>query len=120
MLTIRLKRMGRRNKPFYRIVVMEAQRSTQGAYIETVGHFNPKQKFDSLVLKSDRISYWISQGAQVSPTVHNFLVDKDVIKGPKKKASRMSKKSKKQDAEGAKEKVKAAKQPEAAPTPAPA
>ncbi len=114
MLTIRLKRTGRRNKPFYRIVVMEAKRSTQGAYLETVGHFNPKEKLDSLVLKEDRIAYWTSKGAQISPTVHNFLIDKNVIKGAKKKASSMSNKRKKQCEESAKEEVKAEKKHEAA------
>ena len=89
MLTIRLFRIGRRNQPAFKIVVTDKRRSsTRGRFVEEVGVYNPLSKQRNL--KGDRIKYWISQGAQPSPTVHNMLVTDKVIEGkkiPKHKAT---------------------------------
>ena len=83
MLKIRLQRTGRKNEPYFRVVVGEHTNAAQsGKFIEVLGSYNPKD--GTVALKDERIKYWIGNGAQVSGTVHNFLVDKKVISGEKK------------------------------------
>lgn len=96
MLKIRLKRIGRKNRPFFRIVVTEASTGPKGKSIEILGHFNPVAKKDSTVLNIERIKYWIGTGAKASPVVYNLLVDHGVISGPKKKATCTHKKKEKE------------------------
>ena len=91
MLRIRLARTGKKNKAQFRLVVAERTRAANKKFIEILGHYNPHSK--EKVFKKERIQYWISKGAQPSPTVHNFLVDLKIIGGkkitswrPKKKA----------------------------------
>ena len=72
---IRLKRIGRRNRPFYRIVVMDERARRDGAAIEELGWFNPLEIDDekNLSLKEDRILHWLGEGAQTTETAHNIL-----------------------------------------------
>ena len=91
MLRIRLARTGKKNKAQFRLVVAEKARAANKKFVEILGHYNPHSK--EKVFKKERIQYWISKGAQPSPTVHNFLIDLKIIKGkkvvswkPKKKA----------------------------------
>ena len=80
MLTIRLQRIGRRNNPSYRVVVVESKSAVKkGKPVEILGFHDTIRK--QTELKSDRIQHWISQGAQVSDTMHNVLV-KHGIKAP--------------------------------------
>lgn len=82
MLKIRMQRTGRINVPTYRIVVIEHARSTKaGKFVEQVGSYDTRGKKRSL--KADRIKYWISVGAQPSPTVHNMLVAEKIVSGKK-------------------------------------
>lgn len=85
MLTIRLSRVGKKNMPMYRLVISEKGRDLYGRALEILGSYNPHSK--DLQAKADRIKYWISQGAQMSATVNNLLLDKKVIEGEKVKAS---------------------------------
>jgi small subunit ribosomal protein S16 len=71
MVRIRLKRIGQRNRPFYRIVVTEGMRSRDGKYIESIGHYNPRDK--ALVVNKERADYWLSKGAQPSDTAKRLL-----------------------------------------------
>ncbi len=66
MVKIRLKRIGQRNRPFYRIVVADSRRSRDGKYIEAVGYYNPKTK--QLTINKQRVEYWLSKGAQPTDT----------------------------------------------------
>ncbi|HPS21649.1 MAG TPA: 30S ribosomal protein S16 [Candidatus Paceibacterota bacterium] len=83
MLKIRLQRIGRKNDPSFRAVLTDSKNSTKsGRFLEIVGTYNPKAgetKFDA-----ERIKYWISKGAKVSDTMHNFLVHQKLIEGKKK------------------------------------
>ncbi len=82
MLTIRLSRVGRKNDPSFRVIVVESKRKPQpGNYLENVGSYDPR--VDRVELKADRIKHWISMGATVSDTVHNLLVSQKVIDGKK-------------------------------------
>lgn len=81
MLVIRYQRVGRKNDPAYRLVVGEKRSKPKSGGIELLGSFHPKTK--EVILKNDRILYWLSQGAKASDTVHNLLIKKGVIKGKK-------------------------------------
>jgi len=90
MLKIRLARMGKKKKPTYRFIVSESTKDPYGVALEILGHYNPSSKVCEV--KKDRILYWISKGAQASPTVFNLLIDQNVISGQKVKASKGKKK----------------------------
>lgn len=81
MLRIRLTRVGKRNKPAYRLVVAEHWRPIKGRFIEILGHYNPITKEKGF--KQERIKYWLGVGAQPSITVHNLLIKAGVVVGPK-------------------------------------
>lgn len=83
MLKIRLSRVGKKNKAYFRIIISENARDPQGKYIELLGNVNPHTSPSTINLKADRIKYWLSQGAQTSATVHNMLVDQKVVDGEK-------------------------------------
>ncbi|NTU99325.1 30S ribosomal protein S16 [Candidatus Falkowbacteria bacterium] len=85
MLTIRLSRVGKKNKPMYRLVISEKARDPYGRALEILGSYNPHSK--ELLAKGDRIKHWISMGAGMSATVNNLLLEKKVIEGDKVKAS---------------------------------
>ena len=92
MLTIRLTRKGKKNQPFFRVVVIDKRRSSKGGRaVEEVGFVDPINKRKSL--KGDRIKYWISKGAKPSDTIHNLLVSEKIITAPKIKLFNKSKKS---------------------------
>lgn len=83
MLRIRLQRKGKKNQPFFRIVVTEKKNPPKGGRaVETLGFLNPLTKEKNL--KADRIKYWLSVGAQPSDRVHNLLVSEGIIKDKKK------------------------------------
>ncbi len=93
MLTIRLTRKGKKNQPFFRIVVIDKRRSAKGGRaVEELGYVNPLTKKHSL--EKDRILYWISKGAKPTPRIHNLLVSEKVIEAPKIKLFSVTKKAK--------------------------
>ena len=73
MLTIRLARIGKKKKPFYRVVVIERTRPRDGRTRELVGTYDPLKKPAEIKLDAERIRYWLGQGAQPSNTVRSFL-----------------------------------------------
>ena len=82
MLTIRLTRVGKKNDPSFRVIVVESKRKPQpGNYLEMVGSYDPRTNRTDL--KADRIKHWISMGATTSETVHNLLVTNKVIDAKK-------------------------------------
>ena len=70
---IRLARFGAKKKPFYRVVVIEKVRARDSRAIEVVGNYNPLTHPAQVLLKHDRINYWKSKGAQMSPTVSRLV-----------------------------------------------
>ncbi len=94
MLTIRLARRGKRNAPFFRVVISEKARDTFGRALEILGSYDPKGVGKTATLNAERIQYWISKGAQPSPTVHNLLIKQKVITGDILKSSSVAKKKK--------------------------
>ena len=80
---IRLQRIGRKNDPSFRVVLTDSKNSTKsGKFKEILGSNNIKA--GTIVLKADRIKYWMSMGAQTSATVHNYLVHEKIVDGKKK------------------------------------
>ncbi len=73
MLTIRLSRIGKKKKPYYRVVVIERTRPHDGRIKEAVGTYDPLKKPAEIKLNRDRIMHWIGLGAQPSDTVRSFL-----------------------------------------------
>jgi len=70
---IRLARYGAKKKPFYRIVVTDSESPRDGKYLENVGTYNPLLDPVQVTLQSERIQYWMDQGAKPSDTVRNLL-----------------------------------------------
>ena len=75
---IRLARVGARKQPYYRIVVIEKDRARNGRSIEVVGTYNPRTNPASVNLKHERIAYWRSKGAQLSPTMEKIVAKNPV------------------------------------------
>lgn len=87
MLTIRLQRLGKKNYPTYRFIISEKGRDTKGTYLEALGNFDPHAKEGGMILKTDRIKFWLGKGAQTSNTVNNLLIKAGVLAGGKKMKS---------------------------------
>ena len=69
MLKIRLRRQGSRNSPFYRIVLSDSRSTPFATAVEELGYYDPTKTPAVISLKEERIEHWVSQGAQLSPTV---------------------------------------------------
>lgn len=70
---IRMKRIGTKNTPVYRIVVADGRSPRDGKFIEEIGTYQPLKAGDNFTLKMERADYWMSQGAQPSDTVRSFI-----------------------------------------------
>jgi small subunit ribosomal protein S16 len=70
---IRLARVGARKQPYYRIVAIEKDRARNGRCIEVVGTYNPRTNPATVDLKRERIDYWRSKGATLSPTMEKLV-----------------------------------------------
>lgn len=92
MLIIRLQRVGKKNQPFFRVVLTEKTAPPRGKYIEKLGYLDPRTKKSGL--NAERTQYWLSKGAQPSDSAWNLLVKKGVVKAPKRKIKIKQKKQK--------------------------
>ena len=70
---IRLKRQGRRKRPFYRIVAMDSRTRRNGSEIERLGWYDPIQEGLSIKLDEDRVKYWLGEGAIPTDTIKNLM-----------------------------------------------
>ena len=77
---IRLRRVGRKKQPMYRIVVADSLSPRDGKFIEVVGQYAPRQGELALNLKNDRVNYWLDNGAQPTDTVRSLLRKAGVLK----------------------------------------
>ena len=84
MVKLRLKRFGRRNRPFYRLNAIDSRSPRDGKAIEELGHFDPLEKDPAkqAVLNAERIQYWLSVGAQPSQTVRDLLHKTNIAPKP--------------------------------------
>jgi small subunit ribosomal protein S16 len=72
-VSIRLRREGAKNRPYYKVVVADSRSPRDGKFIELIGTYDPKKPEHNSTLKLDRIDHWISQGAQPSDTVRSLI-----------------------------------------------
>ncbi len=79
MVRIRLRRVGRKRQPSYRIVVADSRSPRDGAYIEIIGFYNPRTQPATMTLKEDRALYWLKSGAQPSEPVQRILTKTGTI-----------------------------------------
>ncbi len=70
---IRLRRMGARNNPFYRLVVADSRFAATGRYLEVLGWYDPKKAEKNFSVKLDRVEYWQGVGAQMSSTAKSLI-----------------------------------------------
>lgn len=73
MVRIRLRRVGSRKNPIWRIVVADRRSPRDGRTIETIGHYNPQTDPSVIVVDEDRARHWLDHGAQPTPTVATLL-----------------------------------------------
>ena len=73
MVKIRLRRMGAKKAPFYRVVVADSRFARDGRFIEEIGTFNPVKDDKAITLDVERAKYWLGVGAQPSQTVKTVL-----------------------------------------------
>ena len=73
MVRIRLRRMGRRNRPFYRVVVADGRSPRDGKFIELIGHYNPLTDPETVSIDEEKALKWLRSGAQPTDTVRSLL-----------------------------------------------
>lgn len=82
MVKIRLARHGAKKRPFYRIVAADGEFPRDGRFLENLGTYNPLPDSAEIILKEERIRYWIDQGAKPSDTVRNLLKQQGFYNNP--------------------------------------
>jgi small subunit ribosomal protein S16 len=73
MLMIRLRRMGARNQPYYRVVVSDSRRTSRAEVLEEIGSYHPLRDPAAVSIDRDRAQFWIGRGAAMSPTVRSLM-----------------------------------------------
>ncbi len=80
MVKIRLRRMGAKKAPFYRIIVADSRSPRDGRFIEEVGYYNPMTTPVELKVDTEKVEKWLNSGAQPTETVKSLLVKSGIIK----------------------------------------
>ncbi|MFZ1282084.1 MAG: 30S ribosomal protein S16 [Ignavibacteriaceae bacterium] len=75
---LRLRRMGKKKQPIYKVVAADARSPRDGKFLEVVGIYNPLTKPHTIDLKEDRVNYWLDNGAQPTDTVKSLLSQKGI------------------------------------------
>lgn len=83
MVKIRMKRMGTKKRPFYRIVVADSRAPRDGRFIEELGYYNPLTEPKTLKVDGEKVQKWISNGARPSDTVMRLLKTFNVLESNK-------------------------------------
>src|SRR5205823_10771620 len=73
MVTIRLRRAGSKKRPFFRVVVTDSRTARDSSFVEILGHYNPRSKPAVVQVDKERVSYWLSKGAQPSDSVRTLI-----------------------------------------------
>ena len=89
MLRIRLRRVGKKKQPMYRIVVADSRAPRDGAFVESIGYYHPLNEPSTIVLDGERAKHWLDHGAQPSDRVAKILKIQGVAEIPAKLAKRM-------------------------------
>ncbi len=78
-VTIRLRRMGTRNRPYYRLVATDSRNPRDGRFIEVLGYYHPLEKPGKVTLDGDKIITWLEKGAETSDTVNSLLKETGLL-----------------------------------------
>jgi len=89
MVKIRLRRVGAKKKPQYRLVVADARSPRDGAFIEIIGHYNPLTDPETVVIAEDRARHWLERGAQPTDTAARLLAKVGIIEESKARKEKM-------------------------------
>jgi len=73
MLAIRMRKMGSKKRPFFRVVVTDSRVARDSCFVEILGHYNPRLKPAKVEINRERIDYWVKQGAKMSDTVRTLV-----------------------------------------------
>ena len=84
MVKIRLRRVGAKKRPSYRVVVADARAPRDGAFIEVIGHYNPLTEPETVVVDEERVLHWLGHGAQPTDTANRLLSKAGIIEKFKK------------------------------------
>ncbi len=126
MVKIRLRRVGSKKKPSYRLVVADVRAPRDGAFINIIGYYNPLTDPETVVIDEEKARYWLEQGAQPTDTAARLLAKAGIIEESEVRKEKMKagvaaepKASKKKARTGAREKPKASvtKEPETSEEP---
>jgi small subunit ribosomal protein S16 len=79
---IRLRRVGRKGQPEYRIVVIEGTSSRDGRFVDALGHYNPRTRPETLAVDAEKVRTWLGRGATPSDTVRSLLKRAGVFGAP--------------------------------------
>lgn len=79
MLAIRMRRVGAKKSPFFRVVVTEHREPRDGAFVEILGHYYPRATPAKIELNRERVDYWLSKGARPSDTVRTLLAKQPAL-----------------------------------------
>ncbi len=88
MVRIRLQRVGAKNQPSYRVIVVDSRAPRDTAYIERIGHYNPLTNPETVVIEPAKASKWLQLGAQPSEAVHRLLAKQGLMAPPPPKVFR--------------------------------
>ena len=82
MLKIRLARVGKKKQPAYRVVVADARAPRDGAYVEVIGHYNPRTEPSTFVIDEEKVRDWMRKGAQPTERIHKLLASVGLMEPP--------------------------------------
>ncbi|NQT84284.1 30S ribosomal protein S16 [bacterium] len=78
-VVIRLKRIGARKKPFFRVVVADSRSSRDGKVIEELGHYDPRRETNKVVVNGERVKHWLAQGARPTDKTKSVLKNGGIL-----------------------------------------
>lgn len=87
MLRIRLRRVGKKKQPTYRLVVADSRAPRDGAFVEIIGHYNPRTEPTTIEIDEEKVLSWLRRGAQPSEAVAKLLARRGILEKTEKPAS---------------------------------
>jgi small subunit ribosomal protein S16 len=82
LLKIRLARVGKKKQPTYRVVIADARAKRDGAYVEIIGHYNPRTEPNTFEIDEDKARDWLHKGAQPTERMHKLLATRGLMSAP--------------------------------------
>lgn len=82
MLKIRLARVGKKKQPAYRVVIADSRAPRDGAFVEIVGHYNPRTEPTTFEVDADKVRDWLFKGAQPTERVQKLLTARGIVRQP--------------------------------------